>query len=355
MLKKLFGVIFVLLGIAIITGIDKKLEAIILDSGYAGVVNLDQKLLSQVKKDSDTITINQNTIPEYLKNSFTKTNWNKTTERVSELMSGGPGKDGIPALNNPKFVNINNWEFSEDIMSIVVSINNQVKVYPYNILNWHEIVNDTISDKNISVTFCPLCGTAIVYDRGILGEGNLLGVSGSLWESNMIMYDKDTESLWQQSTGESFAGDYLGKNLNRINFQFMTIKEAKKKYANALVLSSETGYTRNYTRNPYSGYEEDNDFIFEPSITNNKHKPKNIFLITNILGEYQAIENIKIEENKKYEFVVDNNKFTLRKQDGEIEIKNSLGQAQPFYFEMWFSFVVQHKNNGTEINLKEIK
>jgi hypothetical protein len=161
------------------------------------------------------------------------------------------------------------------VQAIVMEDGQQVKVYPYNILNWHEIVNDTVNDIPVAITFCPLCGSAIVYDRRVGGETLTFGVSGFLLESNMIMFDREYESLWQQSTGKVLAGKNLDQELNLAPFQRLTMGEVRTLYPNALVLSEDTGYTRDYGRNPYSGYEDSQDYVFTPSKENLRFPSKN--------------------------------------------------------------------------------
>jgi len=186
-----------------------------------------------------------------------KTNTAKRSIELYELESGGPGKDGIPALENPRFVKpraAKKWlKPVEPVISVVV--NRKARAYPLQILIWHEIINDRIGDVPILVTFCPLCYSANVYDRRVNNEEVTFGVSGMLRHMNLVMYDRKTESLWQQVTGEAIVGDMVGAELKSVAAQIISFDQFLSVYHDGLVLLRETGYERNYGRNPYVGYD----------------------------------------------------------------------------------------------------
>jgi len=186
------------------------------------------------------------------------TNFSKTSIDLSELNSGGPGKDGIPAIIHPKFISIedaSDW-INEKEPVIVVEINKKTRAYPLQILIWHEIVNDKIDETSILVTFCPLCYSAIVFNRSINGMTPTFGVSGLLRNSDLVMYDLFTESFWQQFTGEAIVGDLLGTKLEVLPSQILSFKQFRNTYPNGVVLSKNTGYRRRYGINPYRGYDD---------------------------------------------------------------------------------------------------
>ena len=128
-----------------------------------------------------------------LLNAGLNVNFTKSSIDLSQVLNGGPGKDGIPALTNPDFVSIVDARMSSGTQVMVVEHNGEVKIYPYNILVWHEIVNDYVGGKPLAITFCPLCGSAIVFDRQLDGEVIDFGVSGFLYESNMLMYSRENQ------------------------------------------------------------------------------------------------------------------------------------------------------------------
>jgi hypothetical protein len=117
------------------------------------------------------------------------------------IYDGGPGKDGIPTISDPQFLSLDAAKTKPSEWGVLVSIKDKHRFYPYNILVWHEIVNDSMAGKEYAVTFCPLCGSAIVFDRKVGGEILHFGISGKLYESNLLMYDDKTESLWSQAMG----------------------------------------------------------------------------------------------------------------------------------------------------------
>jgi hypothetical protein len=187
-----------------------------------------------------------------------KTNTAKRTIELRELEKGGPGKDGIPSIEKPVFIeqeSAQKWlRPNEPVISLV--INNQSRAYPLQILIWHEIVNDTIAGVPVSVTFCPLCYSANVFDRRVNARAYSFGVSGMLRHSDMVMYDRQTESLWQQLSGEAIVGDMVGSKLKRIPAQIISFEQFRSAHKQGLVLSRKTGFRRNYGQNPYAGYDD---------------------------------------------------------------------------------------------------
>jgi hypothetical protein len=177
-----------------------------------------------------------------------------------DILSGGPPKDGIPAVDNPKYVSIE--EADEWIRAVepvlFVEIEGAARAYPLQILTWHEIVNDVLNDVPIIVSFCPLCNTAIVFERTLEGINYDFGTTGRLRYSNLIMYDRQTESWWQQATGEAIVGELTGAQLNFLPASIISWKDFKTQYPNGDVLSRDTGFQKDYGVNPYSGYDDIN-------------------------------------------------------------------------------------------------
>lgn len=205
--------------------------------------------LSQVADDSRP---NSERVPGW------KTNTEKRSIELNELMSGGPPKDGIPAIDSPKFVSVSEagkWlKSNEPVISLKVG--NEARAYPLQILMWHEIVNDDINGQPVTVTFCPLCYTAITFDRRLDGRVLDFGVSGMLRHSDMVMYDRQTETWWQQISGEGLVGDLTDKVLNQIPSQIVSFGQFSKAFPDGKVMSRETGHSRAYGNNPYRGYDD---------------------------------------------------------------------------------------------------
>ena len=190
--------------------------------------------------------------------NYWKTNWEKHNVPYDELLSGGPPRDGIPPIDNPEFVDVidaKSW-IKDNEPVVFVKINEKVKAYPIQILIWHEIVNDTLGKKEISVTFCPLCNSTIVFDRNLDGKLYDFGTSGLLRNSDLIMWDRQSETLWQQFTGEAIIGDLTGKKLTMLPSSMISFKDYYSKYPKGKILSKETGHYRAYGNNPYVGYDD---------------------------------------------------------------------------------------------------
>lgn len=353
--KKIFAIIIIIVGIAILTGYDKKLETAILDSGYGATINFEEGLIKRFDPLKDKETSGDSSsrvqIPRTLQREFPDTDWSNVDERIEAVVSGGPGKDGIPSIDSPVFSPIANFPYRDSVQAVVLRDGNHIKAYPYNILTWHEIVNDVVDGQPVAVTFCPLCGSALVFDREIDGRVVEFGVSGFLRESNMIMYDRQTDSLWQQSIGESIAGSYYGLQLEHVRFQLMTVSEIRQKYPDALILSEDTGYQRNYNNNPYAGYEETESFIFGPSKQSNRFHPKEIFTVLKIDGQVAGFPQKELMNGAVERLLINERIITAEKKDGEISITDEKGNEIPFYFEMWFSFFVQHGEEAVVLEL----
>ncbi len=175
----------------------------------------------------------------------------------SSGLSAPLAMDAIPALDDPKFVSSGNATFiGDDDKVIGVNYNGLVKAYPIRIINWHEVVNDHFYSKPVVVTYCTMCGGAIAFDSRALGKPLAFGVSGLLYNSNLLMFDRETKSYWSQMTGQAVVGDMVGKTLNTIPIDVVTWKQWKEKYPSTLVLSNDTGYDRDYTFDPYGGYAD---------------------------------------------------------------------------------------------------
>jgi hypothetical protein len=203
------------------------------------------------------------TPPEFATVEF-KTDFGKHCVPYDEILSGGPPKDGIPALSNPTFVSVseaNNWlKPTEPI--IFFQVGNDVRAYPIQILIWHEIVNDTVGGVPVAVTFCPLCNTASAFERTVNGRVLDFGTTGRLRFSNLLMYDRQTESWWQQITGQAIIGQLTGTTLVSRPAAILSWAAFKAAYPSGRVLSRDTGYGRPYGQNPYTGYDNVNQSPF---------------------------------------------------------------------------------------------
>lgn len=188
------------------------------------------------------------------------TDFSKHSVPYDEILSGGPPKDGIPAIDHPKFEAVaaaDAWlENREPVMSF--QLGNDARAYPLQILIWHEIVNDVVAGRPVVITFCPLCNTAIAFDRTLDGVVYDFGTTGKLRFSDLVMYDRQTESWWQQITGEAIVGELTGQRLALLPASIVSWADFKAAFPQGQVLSADTGFIRDYGRNPYGGYDDVN-------------------------------------------------------------------------------------------------
>ena len=310
------------------------ISILILLFGAISLLLLNQNEESQENDSSE--------IPKTLQNSNIRADYSNSSIPLEEILSGGPGKDGIPALTDPEFVSISESRIDNETQVIVVQKDEDVRIYPLSILVWHEIVNDVVGGEPLVITFCPLCGSSIVYEARVEGEVTEFGVSGLLYESNLLMYDRnDSESLWSQSRGEAVVGIKTGRELVYYPFELLDYKKAVDNYPDAIVLSENTGYTRDYSSNPYAGYEDNENTLFPVSVKDNSFPAKEVFYIVALEGLSVAVRLDK--EDGIYE--LPNSNIVVQIEKGQP--KAFWGEQEiPGYYEMWFSWATNNRESG---------
>ena len=180
-----------------------------------------------------------------------------------QILSGGPGKDGIPALTTPKLLSVKDAAFLRDTDRVVmVDIGGDTRAYPLSILNWHEVVNDVVSEVPIAVVYCPLCDSATVVDRRIAGKTLEFGVSGLLLNSNVLFYDRTDNALWSQAGLVAISGPQAGRSLKHLPWRITTAAVLRQEHPDARVLDVDTGHRRDYSRNPYASYFMNDQLMF---------------------------------------------------------------------------------------------
>lgn len=199
----------------------------------------------------------------------------------NEIHRGGPPKDGIPAILKPAFESAGDADVWLGDSDLVAGVNDGEvqKAYPLRILVWHEAVNDTVGGKPILVSYCPLCGSTVIFSRAINGRTFTFGISGLLYQSDVLFYDHRTESLWSQLEMKSVTGEMAGTDLDILPSTLATWGEWKEKHPGTLVLSRDTGYRRDYGREPYSGYEGSESIMFPVKHTSSRFHPKEKVLV----------------------------------------------------------------------------
>jgi hypothetical protein len=226
---------------------------------------------------------------------------------LDQIVSGGPPPDGIPSIDNPKFVTVheagNNFLSDSDLV-LGININGDIRAYPLLILVWHEIVNDKVGGVPVAVTYCPLCFTNQVFNSTISPNQVLkFGTSGKLYNSNLVMYDRTSKSLWSQALGQAIVGKYAGQKLQRIPFDISYWRDWKQLYPNSKILSKDTGFSRPYGADPYGDYYTSNQLYFPVSNHDNRLglKEKIVGLDNSggiVKGQYKAYKLQQIETQK---------------------------------------------------------
>ena len=265
---------------------------------------------------------------------------------IEDIKDGGPPKDGIPAIAEATFLPISQATYlkaGDLVMS--VSYAGTTRAYPIRIFNHHEIVNDQIEDLAFSVTYCPLCGTGMVFDRTIEGEITSFGVSGLLYQSDVLLYDRATESLWSQLMLKSISGERVGHSLRWLPSEFMTWSSWKERYPDGEVISDKTGYRRNYKRTPYKGYETSDDVYFPVPFYRKDLGIKDWILGVEINGESTAYDLRLFESGRVYGDAVGGQSIKIQydPQSRYASVTDAKsGEAVSHVFAFWFAWQAFH-------------
>ena len=212
----------------------------------------------------------------------------------SKILSGGPPKDGIPSIDKPKFVSVQDADewIADNELVLAITYKGIQRVYPLQILVWHEIVNDKIAGDPILITYCPLCGSGIAFERTIEINGKReeveFGTSGKLYNSNLVMYDRKTDTYWTQIDGRAIVGELAGQELREISIDTVAWRDWKKAHPDSEVLSQDTGFNRQYGKDPYGNYYEDSFVMFPVEAKDDRVHPKTVVFGIEVNGAYQA-------------------------------------------------------------------
>ncbi len=264
----------------------------------------------------------------------------------ANLVGGGPPKDGIPAIDGPRYIPAGAAGFLKDGDVVFGTLLEGPKAYPRKILYWHEVVNEAVGGEGYSVTYCPLTGSVIGY------KGNF-GVSGKLYNSNLVLYDRETESLWPQILGRAVHGPRKGERLEAFPVVSTTWGRWREKYPDTLVLSRETGFRRDYERNPYPGYEELLRIWFPVAASSDRFPSKKVVAGLENRGAYLAVPKDEFRAAGEAVYSLGGEEMVLR-YDGALDtISARRRDGSPIQgFEVyWFAWYAYHP--GTEIWVKE--
>ena len=292
----------------------------------------------------------QNLVPsEAAEKNIMITNGVKHSVPLEEIIGGGPPKDGIPSIDNPKFVSASTATFLKEAdPGIALELNGVNRFYPFQILVWHEIVNDTIHGQRALITYCPLCLSGIVFDPLVKGERVEFGTSGKLWNSNLVMYDRKTDSLWSQILGEAIVGEMTGTKLEVMPSDMVRFGDWKKLHPDGQVLSRDTGAIRLYGTDPYGDYYTTPGTYFPVSKKDERLQEKDFILGIIVEGKAKAYFPPSIKKAgeiidsfagktivARYEKDIDAVRLFEKKFDGTLE------RINPFAA-FWFSWAAVH-------------
>ncbi|MGZ0655483.1 DUF3179 domain-containing protein [Coraliomargarita sp. W4R72] len=260
---------------------------------------------------------------------------------IKEIQRGGPPPDGIPSIDAPKFTPVAKVDFLEPDDTIIAYEEDGVaRAYPFRILIWHEIVNDRVADRPIAVVYCPLCGTAMVFDRRYDRRTLEFGVSGLLHNSDVLMFDRQTKSLWSQLGMHAVAGKFVGTELKWLPAEQSTWKAWSEKHPKGEVLNTDTGHSRNYTKLPYQSYFASSNTMFPYAGNRDELKPKDWIAGIRIGDASKAYHLKAMPKNEWVTDQIGDTKIRVRysPQSGKFEAITSKGDAVPVVHAFWFAW-----------------
>ncbi len=288
--------------------------------------------------------------PSFWKHEWPETDFSKhSVTNWVEILSGGPPKDGIPAISDPQFIRVDDEGRIGDREPVVtVEMAGELpRAYPIRYLTWHEIVNDTVGTTPIAVTFCPLCNSAITFDRFVDGRVLSFGVSGKLRNSDMVMYDRETQSWWQQAIGTGIVGEMTGVKLKALPTWMESWGQYKARHPDGLVMA-EPAHGRPYGRNPYVGY----DSSVRPFLYSGENPPHGVpplvrvvrvgeraWPLTRLAGAGAVTEaGVTISWQEGQASALDGATIGKSKDVGSIRVKDATGKDVPHDVMFAFAF-----------------
>ena len=285
--------------------------------------------------------INVKVVPAMTMNGF---DLDEALIAEDQIKRGGPPRDGIPSIDKPKFVSVDAVDFlkaNDRVLGLV--INNEARAYPVSILNWHEIINDEFAGQAIVISYCPLCGTGMAFEPELPVKD--FGVSGLLYNSDVLLYDRETESLWSQIMAQAISGPLKGRKLKTVPLSHTSWRDWSTQHPHSLVLSTNTGYTRDYSKSPYAGYEKSNRIFFPVSASDGRFHNKEWVLGVNIEGSYKAYPFTELAKTSSpvidaisgYRIIV-----SFDKENRSAVARDEKGNVIPAVTSYWFAWYAFH-------------
>ncbi len=264
----------------------------------------------------------------------------------SEILGGGPPKDGIPSIDDPTYVTVaeaDEW-IADNELVLALEYNGVKRVYPLQIMVWHEIVNDEIDGEPLLVTYCPLCGSGIAYKPVIDGERVEFGTSGKLWNSNLVMYDRKTDTYWSQIDGVAIVGELTGMQLEAVSIDTVVWRDWKQEHEDSEVLSQDTGHNRDYGRDPYGSYYEDSNLFFPVDNEDKSVHPKTVIFGVEVEGQFVAYREDDLIAQGSIEDEVNGVPLLIERDEvGKVTItRTDTGEEIVKERGFWFSWYAFH-------------
>ena len=262
----------------------------------------------------------------------------------SQIERGGPPRDGIPALTRPSMLAASEVSYLKPADRVLaLSLNGESRAYPIRILNWHEVVNDTIGGRGVVISYCPLCGTGMVFEAQVNEQNLDFGVSGLLYNSDMLLYDRQTSSLWSQIRAQAISGPLKGSKLSLIAADYTSWQDWREQHPDGLVLDKNTGHSRNYSRDPYAGYENVSTLYFQVQNRDQRFHEKALVVGLIIdgkakvwpLSELEKVGNWPLQDTVGTTSV----RLTYRAKDKSVTIVDAKGMRLPAVPAYWFAWV----------------
>lgn len=278
-------------------------------------------------------------------NGFDVTNASVPAQAIQR---GGPPRDGIPAIDRPKFVRADQARLAGDDRILGVALNGVARAYPVRILNWHEVVNDRFGDRAVVVTYCPLCGTGMAFDAPPGTGSGSFGVSGLLYNSDVLLYDRATQSLWSQIMQTAISGPLKGAKMQSVPLAHTSWDDWRRRHPATEVLSTDTGFARDYARDPYDGYERVQKLMFDVEQRDDRFPPKEWVLGIAVNGTYKAypfsVLARTVDAGGDLKDTVAGRPLRIRydRTHGTAEAFDDLGHAWPGTMAFWFAWVAFH-------------
>ena len=304
-------------------------------------------------------------ISSFKRSGWADTDFSKRSIKFEDILSGGPSKDGIPSIDNPIFkpiAEIKNIGANEPVIGL--EINGDSRAYPLRVLMWHEIVNDTVGGTPVTVTFCPLCNAAIVFERTVKGKTLDFGTTGLLRNSDLVMYDRQSQSWWQQFTGTAIVGSMLGTELKVIPARLESFANYKKRFPKGKVQVPNNPGFRNYGGNPYTNYDRAaKPFLYNGSMPQGikpmervvafKQKGKlQVYALPLLAAKKQVTSgNITIGWSAGQNSALDTSAIAKGRDIGNITVRENRGGTMvDIPYDVTFAFVVHAFHPGVKFN-----